>query len=72
MADKSVKKINSSEMPFAQRENIQAFCDAVLLSLPFLFEIVFENVQLCCAPLPPSLFSLVHPCMRVKRLGFRC
>jgi hypothetical protein len=24
-----VKKINSSEMPFAQRENIQSFCDAV-------------------------------------------
>jgi hypothetical protein len=24
-----VKKINNSEMPFAQRENIQSFCDAV-------------------------------------------
>ena len=26
---RAVKKINSSEMPFAQRENIQSFCDAV-------------------------------------------
>ena len=29
VAPKSVKKINNSEMPFAQRENIQSFCDAV-------------------------------------------
>ena len=27
--DRSVRKINQSEMPFAQRENIQSFCDAV-------------------------------------------
>ena len=26
---RAVKKINSSEMPFAQREKIQSFCDAV-------------------------------------------
>eukprot|EP00802_Teleaulax_amphioxeia_P010398 Tamp_10426.p1 GENE.Tamp_10426~~Tamp_10426.p1 ORF type:complete len:343 (+),score=107.66 Tamp_10426:204-1232(+) len=29
IAPKSVKKVNNSEMPFAQRENIQSFCDAV-------------------------------------------
>ena len=29
ISPKAVRKINSSTMPFAQRENIQNFCDAV-------------------------------------------
>ncbi|KAJ1490211.1 calponin homology domain-containing protein, partial [Baffinella frigidus] len=60
ISPKAVRKINTSAMPFAQRENIQNFCDAVArLGVKdincFAADDLFEGKNLKQVPLAPRL-----------------